>query len=330
MYDVCGFGDALIDFIPAGLSDTGNVLYEANPGGTIANVLVCLSKLGLNVAFLGKVGKDSFGRYLERELKRQRVGIKGLKYCETANTTLAFIQLDENGERSFTFYRNPGADTMILEDEIDYDIIKNSRVFHFSSMPLTSEPSRATITKALQYAKANGLVLSFDVNLRLNLWKNLEEARNEIKSKIAIVDILKMSEDEIEFITGKKSIKEASAELMQTGITLLIVTLGAAGCFYRFNHYMGYLSTYNVRVVDTTGAGDAFIGGFLYKFCASYKKLDEINISDVESMIDFANAVGALVVTKRGGIPAMPSLSEVETCMEEIPKRTTKATEYFC
>lgn len=319
MFDVVALGELLIDFTPIGKSEKGNDIYESNPGGAPANVLAALAKLNRKTAFIGKVGKDSFGILLKEVLDKNNISSEGLRFSEDINTTITFVSLDKKGDRSFVFYRKPGADMMLKEDEIDYELIKNSKVFHFGSVSMTSEPCRTATLKAAAYARENGLLVSYDPNLRILLWKNEEEARNQILEGMKYADVLKISEEELEFITGIKDFAKGTAYLKNTyDIKLIFVTLGSEGCFYRAGNITGKLDGYKVNAIDTTGAGDAFLGGALYKIIEMDKKITELDDSDMKQIVSFANGVGALVTTKKGAISVMPDKTEIEKQMEQI------------
>jgi fructokinase len=313
MFDVVAFGELLIDFTPHELSKDGNFLFQRNAGGGVANASVAVAKLGKSTAFIGKVGADEFGVFLKDTLEMNKVNTKGLKFSTNVNTTLAFVQLDKTGERKFSFYRNPGADTTLLENEIDYDIINQSKAFHFSSLLLTNEPSRSATTAALKAAREGGLLISYDPNLRPSLWKSLEEAREQIISVLSFAHILKISEEELEFITGSSDIYEGIKLLGKYGINAVFVTLGAKGCIYSYKGGIGSVDAYNVKALDATGAGDGFLGGILYKLCSrTLTEIENMDKKEFEDIVRFGNAVGALVTTKKGGIPSMPTLGEVE------------------
>lgn len=321
MFDVVALGELLIDFTPAGRSPTGNELFERNPGGAPANVLAALAKLGKSVAFLGMVGHDQFGIYLKSVMEENKINTRGLKISQRANTTLAFVHLNENGDRNFSFYRKPGADMMFSCEDIDYDIINDSKIFHFGSVSMTDEPVASATFKAVEYAKKSGLIISYDPNLRPPLWQCLTDARKKIMKGLEYADILKISEDELEFITQTKDLEEGSEILYDMGIKIVLVTLGPEGCYYKYKNGQGHLSTYDTKVVDTTGSGDAFLGGVLY--CLSNKtidELDDISKTEFEGMVDFANAMGSLAATKKGGIPSMPGIDEIEECRKTIPR----------
>lgn len=322
MYDVVALGELLIDFTPAGLSQSGNVLFERNPGGAPANVLTAITKLGGTAAFIGKVGNDQFGRHLENVLLENRIDTKGLRFSDEVNTTLAFVHLSETGDRSFSFYRKPGADLMLEDCELDFGIIKDAKIFHFGSLSLTDEPARSATIKAVEYAKQNGKIISFDPNWRPQLWKNDESAKSGMWLGLQYADILKLSETELEFLTGFSDLDAGGKVLFDRGIKFIVVTLGAKGCYYRYKNDTGHLLTYDTRVVDTTGSGDAFLGGLLHHISRLECGLEEITMQQLESIIDFSNAVGALCATKKGAIPAMPTLEEIEYCMRNVPKLT--------
>jgi fructokinase len=312
MFDCIALGEVLIDFTPAGKSETGEVRFEQNPGGAPANVLCALAKLGKRTAFIGKVGNDQFGHYLNSVLQKNKVNTDGVVFTEDINTTLAFVHLNDQGDRSFSFYRNPGADMLLHESELDLAMIGNSRIFHFGSISMTHEPSASATLKAVSFAKENGLLISYDPNLRVNLWSDLNHAKNMIEMGLKYADILKISEEELEFITGTKDLTKGSEYIFSHFSTKLIfVTLGSKGCFYRLGHETGKCSGYEIESIDTTGAGDAFLAGVLYQIIEKNKIITDLSLKDVEQMVSFANAVGALATTKKGAIPAMPTLEEI-------------------
>lgn len=321
MFYVTALGEVLIDFTPSHESVQGNPCYEQNPGGAPANVVSCISKLGGKTAFIGKVGKDIFGSFISKFLEEYGVDVSGLKFSDTYNTTLAFVKIDESGERSFSFYRKLGADISLEPSDIDYKLIETSRVFHFGSLSMTNEPSKSSTLKALEYAKNNQRIISFDPNLRPALWDNLSHALDEIKSVLNMVDILKVSEDELEFITGVKDFEKGSKILYdQHGIDIILVTRGINGCYYRYKDITGSKPAFkNIKTVDTTGAGDAFLGGFLYFILSKgICEVSNIDISLLETSIIFANAVAAICTTRRGAMPAMPNISEVSDLINGV------------
>ncbi|MDF2523727.1 MAG: carbohydrate kinase [Clostridiales bacterium] len=321
MFDVAAIGEILIDFTPNGISNTGNILLERNPGGAPANVLAALSKLGSKTAFIGKVGDDQFGKFLEKTLIENRIDTRGLRFSNQVPTTLAFVHLSPDGERSFSFYRNPGADMMLEAKEIQEEIIKESNILHFGSISLTDEPARSATFEAIRIAKENGLIISYDPNLRPLLWKSMNHAKKEIKGCLKYADILKISEEELEFITDESDLKKGTNILEQLGISLIFVTRGPKGTYYRYAGKTGSINTYDIKVVDTTGAGDAFLGAALYKLKdLKLSSLKSLTIEKVEEIIDFANAAGALTTTGKGAIPSVPSMSEIIDCIRNVPR----------
>jgi fructokinase len=313
MFDVTALGEVLIDFTPSGYSDKGHVLFETNPGGAPANVLVALSRLNKKTAFIGKVGQDQFGHILKGVLEEQKIDTNNLLFSETVNTTLAFVHLDKNGDRSFSFYRNPGADIMLEKEEIDEETIKQSRIFHFGSLSLTNEPAATATFTALEYAKKHNVPISYDPNLRIPLWKSLEDAKRQIFKGFEYADIVKISEEELEFLTGYRDVIKGTEVLQeQFGTAVIFVTLGAEGCFYRSKNAYGHKEGFQVNVADTTGAGDAFVGGVLYHILEMNKPLEGLHAADFEKMVTFANAVGALTTKGKGGIPSIPTMEQVE------------------
>ncbi|MDK2787514.1 MAG: fructokinase [Epulopiscium sp.] len=312
MYDVVALGELLIDFTPAGLSSNQCFLFEQNPGGAPANVLSVLSKFNKATGFIGKLGNDQFGHFLKGVLDDINVSTEGIVFDDEVRTTLAFVHLDENGDRKFSFYRNPGADMMLKEEEINLEMIKNSKVFHFGSLSMTHEPARSATLKALKYAKEKDLLVSYDPNYRPLLWKSIEEAKQQIKEGLRYADILKVSEEELELITGIDDMKKAT-EFLYKGydIPFITVTLGDKGSYFRKADDEGYVSPYKVKAIDTTGAGDGFLGALLYQILESGKVIKELEISELENMLRFSNATGALITMKRGAISAIPTLEEV-------------------
>lgn len=317
-YDVIALGELLIDFTPAGKNAQGSSLFAANPGGAPGNVLALASRLGLETVLIAKVGTDSFGTYLEGVLDSIGVDKKGLARTADANTTLAFVHLNENGDRSFSFYRKPGADMLLGVDDLDAEMLKNTRIFHFGSVSMTGDPSRGTTFKAADTAKRSGALVSFDPNLRPALWESLDEAKAQILKGLAYADILKVSEEELQFITGEDGLESGCRLLADKyGIPVILVTLGPKGCFYRHGAWTGSAPAYKVRTVDTTGAGDAFLGAFLYKIAERGANLAGITPEEMKGMVAFANAAGSLATSVMGAIPAMPTKAEIEKCMQE-------------
>jgi len=312
MLDLAAIGELLIDFTPSGKSDQGNPLFECNPGGAPANVLAAITRLGGTGAFIGKVGSDTFGSFLSDTLKNNGIDDKGLMFDTKVNTTLAFVHLSETGDRSFSFYRDPGADMMLSFEDVDKDIIKNAKAFHFGSVSMTHEPSRTATLESASCARAMGKTISYDPNLRPALWNSLEEAKEVILKGMEFADILKISEEELTFLTGETDLEKGADRLadLYNG-RILLVTLGPDGCFFGMDGRYDRLPTYDVKTIDTTGAGDAFLGGFLFKIRPYFGRLQELTFEELHDAVDFANAVGSLATTRKGAIPAMPRLEEV-------------------
>ncbi|MGK5508607.1 PfkB family carbohydrate kinase [Brevibacillus formosus] len=316
MFDVIALGELLIDFTPVGVNDQGNNLFCQNPGGAPANVLVALSKLGKRTAFLGKVGNDQFGHFLGDILKQQNIDTSGLVYTNDYHTTLAFVHLDKTGDRSFTFYRKPSADMMLQESELELERLAHAKFFHFGSVTLTDEPSRTATLAAASRARELGVLVSFDPNFREPLWKDHGKAREMIWQGIRLSHIIKLSEEEFALLTGTDDLVEGTKMLEDhADKRLILVTLGEKGAFYRFGQTTGLVPGYKVNAVDTTGAGDAFVGGILYHLLER-EGLDELTASEIESMLRFTNAAGAFVTTKNGAIPAMPTIHDIQSIME--------------
>jgi fructokinase len=320
MFDVVALGEILIDFTPAGLSPQGNVLFERNPGGAPANVLAAVTRLGGTGAFLGMVGDDAFGHYLRGVLETLGVDVRGLRTTKKADTTLAFVHLDDRGDRSFSFYRRPGADTQLTVQALEKPVIDEGRIFHFGSLSLTDEPSRSTTLAAAAHARSKGRLVSYDPNWRPPLWANDATAKAGMQSGLPFADILKVSETELEFLTGDADLESGSAKLFDKDRTIVLVTLGPKGCFFRCAQGFGLVETYDTRVVDTTGAGDAFLGALLFRLAHLDRPFEDLSFEEVEELADFANAAGSLCASRRGAIPGMPSMEEIARCRAETPK----------
>ncbi|KAK4770303.1 hypothetical protein SAY87_030835 [Trapa incisa] len=316
---VC-FGEMLIDFVPtvSGVSLDEAPAFEKAPGGAPANVAVAIARLGGSSAFMGKVGEDEFGRMLANILKQNNVNNLGMRFDHNARTALAFVTLRADGEREFLFFRNPSADMLLQESELDVDLIKQASIFHYGSISLIEEPCRSAHLAAMKIAKASGGILSYDPNLRLPLWSSPEFARKEILSIWDQADVIKISEEEITFLTGGDDPYDDNVvlkKLFRPNLKLLIVTEGSQGCRYYTQKFKGRVTGVKAKSVDTTGAGDAFVGGFLYCLASDLSLyMDEKKLRDA---LFFANVCGALTVTKRGAIPGLPTKKEVLDFVEE-------------
>ncbi len=321
MHDVTALGELLIDFTPAGLSPQNKPLFEQNPGGAPANVLACLSRLGRQTAFIGKVGADQFGYSLKSTLDEVGVSTRGLVMTDKCHTTLAFVHLNAQGDRSFSFYRNPGADLLLEPGELSYNLIDDCQIFHFGSVSMTADPARQATLTAVRYAKEQGKTISYDPNLRLPLWPSPEIARMHILQAMPLADIVKISEEELLFLTGENDLNQGAEFLLrQYDLQLVLITLGPKGAYARTMASEARRPAYDVKTIDTTGAGDAFTGGFLYQLLQSGKTLSELTDADLGDFLAFANATGSLTTTRKGAIPALPTLGEVEDCMLRLPQ----------
>ncbi len=317
--DVTALGELLIDFTPAGTSPAGNPLYERNPGGAPANVVSAVARLGGSSALISKVGQDEFGRYLRKVLLDRGVDCRALHDTDQAATTMAFVDLKENGECAFTFARKPGADLLLRPDEIDVPLLDQSRVFHFGTLSMTSGPARNATVEAAALAKNCGCIISFDPNYRPALWKDEETAKVMMFRGLEYADLLKLSYSEMQLLTGCDDLQEGTAALAASNLKLIVVTLGPEGCFYRLGSIMGKIPTYQVNPVDTTGAGDAFWGAVLYQITRGSLDPAALSREQIEGILDFANAAGAFVTTRRGGIPAQPTLEELTAFRAATP-----------
>lgn len=310
--DVAALGELLIDFTHNGASAQGNPFYEANPGGAPCNVLAMLAKLGKRTAFIGKVGDDQFGHFLRQVGLEAGISMDGLVVDTHSHTTLAFVKTAENGDRDFSFYRDPGADALLTPDEVPEDIIARSKIFHFGSLSLTGEPVRSATQKAVALARAEGCILSFDPNLRPPLWGSLEQAREQINWGLAQCDVLKISDDELLFLTGERDFNAGAAKLNAQfpNLQLVNVTAGAQGSISYYQGLRVFQPGLSLGgVIETTGAGDTFCACVL-NFLLEHG-LEQLTSEDLSRMLRFANAAAYLVTTRRGAIRSMPEPEQV-------------------
>ena len=308
-------GEVLIDFVPLkkGVSLKENQGFLREPGGAPANVAVGVAKLGGKAAFMGKLGKDFFGDYLLDVLGANGVDVTGVVRTDQAKTALAFVSLTEKGERDFVFYRQPSADMLYRPEELKSDFFQKTKIFHFGSISMINSPFRETTITALDQAKENNNLISFDPNLRPLLWSNLELAKASIIKGLQYSDIVKLSEEEMKFITGKSDLDDGTAAILKHGVKLLFVTLGSKGCFYRKGRYQNTIAGFPVKVEDTTGAGDGFTAGVLYKIATEYDgKIDLLGESDLNQITIFGNAAGAFTTTGKGAINSLPSNNDLQ------------------
>lgn len=309
-YDVIALGELLIDFTMNGQSEQGNNMFEACPGGAPCNVLALLNKMGKKTAFIGKVGKDQFGALLRETITEAGIDASNLMVDENVNTTLAFVHTFPDGDREFSFYRNPGADMMLTADEVNPEVVKDTKVFHFGTLSMTHEGVREATKKAVETAKANGCLVSFDPNLRPPLWSSLDLAKEQMEYGFGKCDILKISDNEIQFVSGKEDYDEGIAYLQETyNIPLILLTMGKDGSRAYYKGMRVERPGFSVKAIETTGAGDTFCGSSLnYLVDHDFENLTEEQLGE---MLTFANAAAALVTTKKGAIKAMPVKEEV-------------------
>ncbi|WP_270391375.1 carbohydrate kinase family protein [Mediterraneibacter faecis] len=309
-YDVIALGELLIDFTMNGQSEQGNNMFEACPGGAPCNVLALLNKMGKKTAFIGKVGKDQFGALLRDTITEAGIDASNLMVDENVNTTLAFVHTFPDGDREFSFYRNPGADMMLTADEVNPEVVKDTKVFHFGTLSMTHEGVREATKKAVETAKANGCLVSFDPNLRPPLWSSLDLAKEQMEYGFGKCDILKISDNEIQFVSGKEDYDEGIAYLQEIyNIPLILLTMGKDGSRAYYKGMRVERPGFSVKAIETTGAGDTFCGSSLnYLVDHDFENLTEEQLGE---MLTFANAAAALVTTKKGAIKAMPVKEEV-------------------
>lgn len=310
-FDVISLGELLIDFTENGLSPQGNPILEANPGGAVCNVLSMLTNLGKKTAFIGKVGNDQFGRQLEDALKKVDIDTTNLVFDEEVHTTLAFVHTFPDGDRDFSFYRNPGADMMLRKDEVRDDLIQASRVFHFGTLSSTHPGVREATRHAVTVAKKAGLIVTFDPNLREPLWNSLDDAKAEISYGMGKCDVLKISDNEVEFMTGTNDYDAGIAKILEEHpIPLILLTLGKEGsrAYYK-GRIVKAAPFLQEDTIETTGAGDTFCGSII-NYVLEHG-LENLTDEQLKEMLTFANAAASLITTRKGALRVMPQKQEV-------------------
>lgn len=318
--DLVTLGELLIDMVP---SETGKHLADVSafipkPGGSPANVAVAAARLGAATAFIGKVGDDPFGHHLVDVLKNEHVETRGIRFDADARTALAFIAQPDAQTNEYIFYRNPGADQRLRPDELDSDLLSQTRVLHCGSFSLSDEPGRSATFEAVRLAKRAGASISFDVHYRPTLWQSPGEALGQIAAMLANADIVRANETELELVTRTKDVEKGSALLLQRGAKLVVITLGSRGSYFRSAQKSGYAPGFKVDSIDSTGTGDSFTGALLAQLVKfGIQNLD----AHLQTALEFANAAGAITSTRRGAIPALPTSREVEEFLRNvIPK----------
>lgn len=316
MIDVTALGELLIDFTYLSTDETGYPTMAAHPGGAPANFLAALAGFGAKTALLGKVGADAFGKLLVKTLEQAGIETRGLVQSSDVFTTLAFVTLDESGDREFSFARKPGADTRLTFDELDLGLIDGARVFHFGSLSLTDEPARTTTRRAVAYARERGKLVTYDPNLRKPLWKDLAEAREQLLWGLGQADVVKISDEEVEFLFGLSPEEGAERILDEYGAKLVFVTCGAEGCAYRNRNASGRVPGLSgLTVTDTTGAGDIFGGSAVWALLQTGKVPEGLGRGELERITAFACASAGLSTTRAGGISSLFSLEEIKARM---------------
>ena len=311
-HDVVALGELLIDFTCVSADADGYPTMAAHPGGAPANFLAAVTKFGGKTALLGKVGADTFGRLLTGTLEKAGIETRGIIASNDVFTTLAFVTLDEHGDREFAFSRKPGADTQLRFNELELPLIDDAKAFHFGTLSLTDEPARATTYRAVAYAKERGKLITFDPNLRKPLWKDLDTAKEQMLWGLSQADVVKISDEEIEFLFGLNPQEGARKILNGYGVKLVFATCGADGCWFENQNACGHVdSLKGIKVVDTTGAGDIFGGSAVWKVLQTGKRPEELNEAELREAVRFACTAAGLSTTKPGGISSVPELSAV-------------------
>lgn len=311
-FDVVALGELLIDFTENGTSSQGNTVYEANPGGAPCNVLAMLNKAGRKTAFIGKVGQDIFGNRLKATLEEVGINTSNLIVDEDVRTTLAFVETFPDGDRDFSFYRNPGADMMLREEELQEELLKNTEIFHFGTLSMTHEDVRNATKKAIAMAKESGALISFDPNLRPPLWKTLDEAKEQTAYGLSQCDILKISDNEIQWFTGEDDFDAGIRKLRnQYNIPLIVLSMGKEGSRAYYNDLRVEVKPFlQDSTIETTGAGDTF-GACCLHHVLEYG-LDNLDEEKLTKMLTFANAAASIITTRKGALRVMPEVEEVE------------------
>ena len=312
MLDVVALGELLIDFTCKGQNTQGYPLMEAHPGGAPANFLAAMAKLGAKTALLGKVGDDAFGKLLADTLAKVGIDISGLLIDKNVFTTLAFVTLDASGDREFSFARKPGADTCICKEELNLSLIEKAKVFHFGTLSLTNEPARSATQYAVAFAKSKQKLITFDPNLRKPLWDDLNAAKEQMLWGLEQADVVKISDEEVAFLFDMKPEDGAKYIVSHYPVKLVFVTCGADGCYFNNGNAFGHVPALkNVKVVDTTGAGDVFGGSSVWKLLQSGKAPDKLDELELRDIVTFASAAAGLSTMQPGGFSSVPEYEQI-------------------
>lgn len=317
-FDVCSIGELIMDCTADNGAGQDIPVFKCNPGGAPGNVAACLSKLGKKTAFIGKVGNDLFGSNIKKALDNAGVDTRGVIASDDYNTTLAFVYLTDDGNRSFSFYRKSCADVMLSEEDIDWSLLEVSAALHFGSVSMTQEPARGATMAAVKRMKEAKRVVTYDPNYRASLWDDSTTALNAMLEGMKYADIVKVSDEELEILTGERDVRRAAELLFKSyDIKLMLATMGCKGAWCISRSAALHSPTFDVKTVDTNGAGDASMGGLLYCVSQLGWELDRLDEAALKECLMFSNAAGALTTTKGGAIPAMPTLEEVTACLSE-------------
>ena len=317
-YDVVALGELLIDFAPHSVNEAGYPVLSANPGGAPGNFLAALTKYGCRTAMIGKVGDDAFGKALVKTLEDAGIDARGIRIDPNVFTTLAFVSLDASGNRDFSFARKPGADTCLTPEEVDEELIADAKVFHFGTLSLTDEPAAGATRHAIELAKRHGALISLDPNLRKPLWKREEDAREAIEWSLHQADIVKISDEEIDWLWGFSPEEGAEKLLREYGVSLVYATLGPKGCYAaNGTNCVTVQSPSGIHVVDTTGAGDIFGGSAMSQFIRCKKTPADLTETELRRIVSFACTAASLSTQTHGGIASVPEYSDVTRKMEE-------------
>ena len=317
-YDVVALGELLIDFAPHSVNEAGYPVLSANPGGAPGNFLAALTKYGCRTAMIGKVGDDAFGKALVKTLEDAGIDARGIRIDPNVFTTLAFVSLDASGNRDFSFARKPAADTCLTPEEVDEELIADAKVFHFGTLSLTDEPAAGATRHAIELAKRHGALISLDPNLRKPLWKREEDAREAIEWSLHQADIVKISDEEIDWLWGFSPEEGAEKLLREYGVSLVYATLGPKGCYAaNGTNRVTVQSPSGIHVVDTTGAGDIFGGSAMSQFIRCKKTPADLTETELRRIVSFACTAASLSTQTHGGIASVPEYSDVTRKMEE-------------
>ncbi len=316
MIDVVALGELLIDFACVSTDEDGYPTMAAHPGGAPANFLAALTKLGAKTALIGKVGTDAFGKLLLGTLRKAGIETRGMIEADDVFTTLAFVTFDESGDRTFSFARKPGADTCMEVEELDLSLIDEAKVFHFGTLSLTNNPARFATYQSVAYAKSRGKLISYDPNLRKPLWKNLKDCREQMLWGLQQADVVKISDEEVQFLFGLDAVDGAHHILDNYGVKLVFVTCGASGAYFANKSASGMVSSpKGIRAIDTTGAGDIFGGSAMWKLLRMNKNPADLNRDELREVVKFACTAASLSTTKSGGISSVPEYEQITSCI---------------